>query len=101
MVALAACRPASDVSSALLGYLKDRLELERLTFAEPPEEIPDGWEAQVFRFRLQGDDSLAPLLHANLIVRAYSSHVALARIRHEWQLQAYLSARDFPVPRPF
>jgi aminoglycoside phosphotransferase (APT) family kinase protein len=100
MIALATSPPATDISSALLEDFKKRLNVDDLTFAEPPESIPDGWEAQVYRFRLEKNDALPLPFQGPLAARAYSSEVALDRMRREMNVQTFLSDSGFPVPKP-
>jgi aminoglycoside phosphotransferase (APT) family kinase protein len=100
MATVAARSPVPDVASALLDFLQERLGVPDLAYAEPPALIPDGWEAQVYRFRLESRRDLPPAFARPLIVRAYGNQVALPRLQREFDIQLDLADRDYPVARP-
>jgi aminoglycoside phosphotransferase (APT) family kinase protein len=98
----AATDPASApaVARALLDYLQLRLGAGRLGFAEPPDEIPHGWETYVYRFCLHAPGSLPPAFARPLILRIYASPQGLPRARREFAVQRHLHRRGQPVPEP-
>jgi aminoglycoside phosphotransferase (APT) family kinase protein len=67
---------------------------------EAPAEALHGWEAHVYRFRLQGATQLPSPFNCPLTLRAYDNPHALSRARHEFAALKWLDGRGFPVPRP-
>ncbi len=99
MVALTPQAPAAALGTGLLDYLRRRLGVGELVYAEPPEPRPDGWETHVFRFRLTSRSPLPPPYNGPLVVRAYTTPNALPRIRRESGVERYVDRLGYPVSR--
>jgi hypothetical protein len=97
-----ASRPpaVTPVDSDLLAYLATRLGLRSARFAEPPDLVPDGWEAYVYRFRLSVSGALPPDLAGPLVLRLYAGPRGLPRARREFAAQTYACRHGYPAPKP-
>jgi aminoglycoside phosphotransferase (APT) family kinase protein len=84
----------------LVDYLEPRLGVDSLRFAEPPAEVPHGWETYVYRFRLQAAGRLPASLARPLILRIYASPQGVPRARREFAVQRHLHLRGYGVPEP-
>jgi aminoglycoside phosphotransferase (APT) family kinase protein len=91
---------AADVAALITLRLESELNAGHLRVAEGLTEEPHGWEAHVYRFRLQGQVALPPSYDRPLCLRAYDTPHALARARHEFDVMRALHALDYPVPCP-
>lgn len=81
---------AAVCRSTYPGVLRQRvLDLER---------ISDGWECDVYRFDLEGDERGAPL-RRELILRIYLGRGAAPKAEHEFRVLRTLDAARYPVPR--
>jgi aminoglycoside phosphotransferase (APT) family kinase protein len=87
-------------ATELLAYLGQRLEIANLHYMQPLTVVPGGWETSTYRFQIQSSHTLAESYAHPLILRAYSSRHGVSRLRREFEVQAYLWERGFPVPRP-
>jgi aminoglycoside phosphotransferase (APT) family kinase protein len=88
------------VASKLLGYLGDRLGRSDLRFAEEPEQVNDGWETFLYRFRLQADGGIPEPFTRPLVLRLYSNSKGLPRLRHEFAAQQHMGRVGYPVANP-
>jgi aminoglycoside phosphotransferase (APT) family kinase protein len=100
MTAVAERNGVAALAPALLAYLKDRLGVNHLEFAEGPAPIGNGWEAHVYRFRLRRHDDLPEAFTGPLVVRGYCNANALERICHEAAIQEYVNRHGYPAARP-
>jgi aminoglycoside phosphotransferase (APT) family kinase protein len=100
MSSIPVCAMVSEVAPVLLDYLRSRLKIADLEYAEPPVFFPESWETYIFRFRLAPHAELPQAFQEYLILRAYSSGHGWPRLRHEYQVQEQLCRLDYPVPRP-
>ena len=50
-------RSGKEVGAILATYLQDRLGAGKLLYADGPTEVPQGWEAYTYRFRLEAAPS--------------------------------------------
>jgi aminoglycoside phosphotransferase (APT) family kinase protein len=91
---------ARGADAPLLGYLRRRLRVRHLSFAEKPTALPEGWETNIYRFQLQAEEALPRPFTPPLILRAYSSRFGLPRLRHEFAAQQFLAEIGYPVARP-
>lgn len=83
------------VAERLLAYL----DLPGLRYREPPQLLPDGWDAFTYALQLQEHKNLPRRLRGPLILRIYSSQQGLPRARREVLFQRRLRRLGFPVPR--
>lgn len=88
------------VADQLLVYLKNRLCTGDLAYAEHPSAITDGWETDVYRFRLRPHADLPSIFAGPLVLRVYTCRQALPRLRHEWDVQRHLYPLGYPVAEP-
>ena len=90
----------AEVAETLLSYLGPRLKADRLHLAEQLLKFPDGWEADIYRFRLLGDSSLPKPFDSPLTLRVYGGSGAAARARQEFKTMRRVRLLGYPVPRP-
>jgi aminoglycoside phosphotransferase (APT) family kinase protein len=88
------------VALTLARYLRSRLGLKDVVFAEPPLLIPDGWEAYIYRFRLGPASSPPAALDRPLILRVYAGAGGLPRARREYAAQRRARRLGYPAPDP-
>jgi aminoglycoside phosphotransferase (APT) family kinase protein len=91
---------AKEVGAILATYLQGRLGAGKLLYAEGPTEVPQGWEAYTYRFRLEADKRLPPPFAKPLCLRAYESPQALSRARQGFAALAHMRTLSYPVPEP-
>jgi len=89
------------VAPALLEYLRAHLDAPRLTFAEAPQEIGDGWETHTYSFRPAGEGLPEPWQRP-LILRMYPGDFdrGAERVEREQSIQRFVRARGYPAPLP-
>jgi aminoglycoside phosphotransferase (APT) family kinase protein len=63
-------------------------------------EFPHGWEAHVYRLRVEGEEPLPLLFDKPLSLRAYDTPHALPRARHEFAVLKRMRALGYPVAAP-
>src|SRR5262249_30985777 len=68
--------------------------------AEGPTEVPQGWEAYTYRFRLEANERLPPPFARPLCLRAYESSQALPRARQGFAALAHMRTLSYSVPEP-
>jgi aminoglycoside phosphotransferase (APT) family kinase protein len=90
----------AEVAAALRDYLSLRLEMPEVQFDEWPTECAQGWEAYVYRFRLQARLGISPRQAQPLIMRIYSSPQGLPRVAHEFAVQRHLHGLGYSVAEP-
>src|SRR5579885_226072 len=88
------------LSDKLLAYLGDRLGRWDLRFAEEPEQVNDGWETFLYRFRLQPEAGIPEPFTRPLVLRLYSSIQGVPRLRHEFAAQQHMRGLGYPVANP-
>ncbi len=89
-----------EVADGLLRYLADCWRADDLTFLQPPEPVPHGWETHTWCFQLAALPQIPSDFAAPLTLRIYSSPEGLSRLEHETAVQRHLHARGYPVARP-
>lgn len=91
---------ASDVATALRGYLQERLgAATKIDFTEPPSPMVDGWETYIYAFRLQGS-GLPPHWREPLVLRIHAAAHGVARARTEFAVADHLCKLGYPVAAP-
>jgi aminoglycoside phosphotransferase (APT) family kinase protein len=90
----------SDLSNTLLAYLRRRLSIPDLGYAQPPTEFPDGWETYTYAFQLKSAGPLPAGFGQSMVVRIYAGPPGVPRARHEYQVQSHLWQRGYPVAEP-
>jgi aminoglycoside phosphotransferase (APT) family kinase protein len=88
-----------QVGPALLDYLAARLGAADLRFAEPLEELTQGWETHIYAFRLAGE-GLDATWARPLILRLYRGSYQPSTTVEEAALQRFVAERGYPAPRP-
>jgi len=88
---------AADVGQALLTFLRKQPGNERVSFAEEPSAVGDGWETYIYGFRLDGAPDAA--WSAPLIVRFPSNELAW-RAEQEAAVQRFAAERGIRTPLP-
>ena len=91
---------SADVAHILNRRLGSELNAGPLRIEEGPTEEPHGWEAHVYRFRLESQVPLPSPYDRALGLRAFDTPHALARARHEFDVMRAIHALGYPVPRP-
>lgn len=90
---------AGAVGAALLQYLRGKLSVPALAYAEPPSALGDGWETYIYVFRLAGH-AADEVWAAPLVLRIFPTLDLGARAEQEVAVQTFVAARGFPAPRP-
>jgi aminoglycoside phosphotransferase (APT) family kinase protein len=85
-----------DLASALLDYLRARLDERGLELPEPLTPISGGFDTRIFAFRLRG---AAPALAGPLILRLLGPQHDPARVLRERVTQNTLAGLGYPAPR--
>ena len=93
-------RSVKEVGAILATYLQGRLVAGKLLCAEGPTEVPQGWEAYTYRFRLEADKRLPPPFAQPLCLRAYENPQARLRARQGFAALAHMRTLSYPVPEP-
>ena len=89
-----------DVAAVVAARLESELNVGPLRVTEGPTEEPHGWEAHVYRFRIQRLANLPPPYDGPLGLRAYDTPHALTRAQHEFEVMRAVQASGYPAPRP-
>src|SRR6266487_3659975 len=97
---IASPKSATSVSEFLEDYLRFRLSVPDLHFLKAPSSVTEGWETDVYRFTLAGDEELPQEFQRPLILRAYSSMNGLPKLRHEVAVQRHMHGLGYPVAQP-
>jgi len=87
-----------EIARRLLDYLRAASDRPALAYAEAPAPLTGGFDAAVFRFRL--DDAPAPFA-GPLVLRLFPGRGAPDRARRESAVQNGLAALGYPAPRVF
>ena len=90
---------AEQVAPALLEYLRDRLGVSGLAFAEPPEQVTHGLTTYVYFFRLAGPE-LDEAWAAPLVLRCFPYPDQGPQAEREAATQRFAVDRGYPAPRP-
>ncbi len=95
-------RDPQAVAPALGAFIAKHLGVPAVRFAEPPAEIPYGWDTHTYFFRLEPGD--APPLPAGwtrpLVLRLYADADQAARARNDVAIQRFVVGRGFPAAPP-
>ena len=93
-------RGGPSVDAALSRYLSGRLGVPTVEFAEPPQLVPAGWEAYIYRFRLRMAPGLPAAFERPMVLRLYAGPPGRPRARREFAAQAHAFRHNYPVPEP-
>jgi aminoglycoside phosphotransferase (APT) family kinase protein len=91
---------AAEVGPLLSSYLERRLGLRNLSYAQPPVELPNGWEAYTYSFQLKSTALLPRGFGCPLIARIYPGPAAVPRAKHEFVVQRTMHGLNYPVAEP-
>jgi aminoglycoside phosphotransferase (APT) family kinase protein len=88
---------AEQVAPALLAYVKARLGVGGLRFAEAPAAIETGWETHIYSLQIDGE-GVPPEWARPLILRVYPHAHQADRAEFDAAVQRFVVARGYPAP---
>jgi aminoglycoside phosphotransferase (APT) family kinase protein len=90
---------AEEIAAPLLAYLGRHFQVPGLSYSAAPAALPEGWESYSYTFRLRSC-GLPAAWEQPLLLRVHVGCQGLPRVRHEFEVQDYLSRHGYPAPAP-
>lgn len=90
---------ATEVATALLEYVADRLHVSGTVFREAPAPLGRGMDTRIYSFQL-APEGLAPQWSAPLVLRLFTSPDQADKAQREADVQRFAASQGYPAVEP-